>query len=230
MVSGIFILAAAFASTAYAAGTVGAYGQCGGQSYTGPTQCIAGYTCVVSDSYYSQCRPGTANAGTTKATSAAASTPKASSAAAKSTSPASSGVAAGSGSVYKASFTQYGSGDTFGSGNCNVATTACGFYTYPGYSAAVSQNEFGVGPGAGAGGACGTCWKLTAETNNNGQQLSNHGNSIVVKVTNLCPAAGNPLCAQNGLGGTNSLGANLNFDLCIDSHANTALFLSLIHI
>lgn len=30
---------------------------------------------------------------------------------------------------YKASFTQYGSTDTWGSGNCNVASTACGFYT-----------------------------------------------------------------------------------------------------
>lgn len=27
---------------------------------------------------------------------------------------------------YKASFTEYGSGDSFGSGNCNTATTACG--------------------------------------------------------------------------------------------------------
>lgn len=31
--------------------------------------------------------------------------------------------------TYKASFTQYGSTDTWGSGNCNVKTTACGFYT-----------------------------------------------------------------------------------------------------
>jgi len=63
---------------------------------------------------------------------------------AKSTSPAAStSVASGS---YKASFTEYGSTDDNGSGNCNVATTACGFYTSPGYSAAVSQNEFGVGP------------------------------------------------------------------------------------
>lgn len=30
---------------------------------------------------------------------------------------------------YKASFTEYGSGDNNGSGNCNVATTACGYYT-----------------------------------------------------------------------------------------------------
>jgi len=126
--------------------------------------------------------------------------------------------------TYKASFTQYGSGDTFGSGNCNTASTACGFYTSPGYSAAVSQNEFGVGPGQGAGPACGTCWKLTAETDSSGNKLSNAGNSIVVQVTNLCPASGNPLCSQNGLGGTNQYGANLNFDLCINSGANKALF------
>lgn len=146
---------------------------------------------------------------------------------------------------YKASFTQYGSTDTWGSGNCNVATTACGFYTSPGYSAAVSQNEFGVGPGAGAGPGCGTCWKLTAQTDSSGNTLSNAGNSIVVQVTNLCPgksrrsgmqpymngqkltsgvASGNPLCAQNGLSGTNQYGANLNFDLCIDSGASQALF------
>ncbi|OAG03681.1 uncharacterized protein CC84DRAFT_1260793 [Paraphaeosphaeria sporulosa] len=126
--------------------------------------------------------------------------------------------------TYKASFTQYGSTDTWGSGNCNVASTACGFYTSPGYSAAVSQNEFGVGPGAGAGPGCGTCWKLTVQTDSSGNDLSNAGNSIVVQVTNLCPASGNPLCAQNGLTGTNQYGANLNFDLCIDSGASKALF------
>jgi hypothetical protein len=41
---------------------------------------------------------------------------------------ASAGLASAATS-YKASFTQYGSTDTWGSGNCNVATTACGFYT-----------------------------------------------------------------------------------------------------
>ncbi|KXN89852.1 Xyloglucanase [Leucoagaricus sp. SymC.cos] len=35
----------------------GAYGQCGGQGWTGPTTCIAGYTCVVQNPYYSQCAP-----------------------------------------------------------------------------------------------------------------------------------------------------------------------------
>lgn len=37
-------------------------------------------------------------------------------------------------------------------------------------------------------------------------------------------AQGNPLCAQNGLSGTNQYGANVNFDLCIDSGAAGALF------
>jgi hypothetical protein len=141
--------------------------------------------------------------------------------------------------TYKASFTEYGSGDQNNSGNCNVKTTACGYYTQPGYSAAVSQNEFGAGPGQGAGPACGTCCtsplstfsslsqllimggsradgfkpgRLTIETDSSGNKVSNAGNSIVVKVTNLCPADGNPLCAQNGLSGTNQYGANLNFD------------------
>lgn len=120
--------------------------------------------------------------------------------------------------------TYYGAGDTFGSGNCNTNTSACAFYTYPGYSAAVSQNLYGVGPGAGAGPACGTCWKLVGQTDSSGNQLSNAGTSIVVMVNNLCPAQGNPLCSQNGLSGTNQYGANVNFDLCSDSGAKAAFF------
>jgi hypothetical protein len=91
-----------------------------------------------------------------------------------STAPASSGV------TYKASFTHYGSGDSFGSPNCQTDTAACGFFTSPGFSAAVSQNLYGVGPGAGAGPACGTCWKLVGETDSSGNTLSNAGTSIVV--------------------------------------------------
>jgi len=78
--------------------------------------------------------------------------------------------------------------------------------------------------GAGAGPGCGTCWKLTIQNDSSGRKVSNAGNSIVVMVTNLCPAQGNPLCSQSGLSGTNQYGANLNFDLCIDSKANSALF------
>jgi len=222
MLSNILILGAAFSASAFAA-TVPAYGQCGGQGWTGGTTCVSGYTCTYSNPYYSQCLAGTVSttvqavATTVKTTATAASTTA-------TTKAATSSVAASSGTTYKASFTEYGSGDDNDSGNCNVATTACGFYTSPGYSAAVSQNEFGVGPGAGAGPACGTCWKLTAETDSSGNAVSNAGNSIVVQVTNLCPASGNPLCAQSGLTGTNQYGANLNFDLCIDSGASAALF------
>lgn len=117
--------------------------------------------------------------------------------------------------TYKASFTEYGSGDANGSGDCNTVTTACGFFTQPGFSAAASQNLFGVGPGAGAGPGCDTCWQLTGQTDSSGNPLSSP-QTIVVKITNLCPADGNPLCAQSGLSGTNQYGANVNFDLCID--------------
>ncbi|EWC47714.1 hypothetical protein DRE_02914 [Drechslerella stenobrocha 248] len=37
---------------------VSAYAQCGGIEYTGGTICPNGYTCVRSDDYYWQCRPG----------------------------------------------------------------------------------------------------------------------------------------------------------------------------
>ncbi|KAG8780088.1 hypothetical protein FRC12_023474, partial [Ceratobasidium sp. 428] len=35
--------------------TAGPYGQCGGQGWTGPTVCATGWTCVASNTYYSQC-------------------------------------------------------------------------------------------------------------------------------------------------------------------------------
>jgi len=83
---------------------------------------------------------------------------------------------------------------------------------------------YGAAPGAGAGPACGTCWKLVGETDSSGNALSNAGTSIVVMINNLCPADGNPLCAQDGLSGTNQYGANVNFDLCSDSGAEAAFF------
>ncbi|KAI9737161.1 MAG: hypothetical protein M1834_000754 [Cirrosporium novae-zelandiae] len=134
-------------------------------------------------------------------------------------------LAAGtSATTYSASFTAYGSGDDNGSGNCNVNTAACGFYTDPGYSAAVSQNLYGVGGGEGAGPACGTCWKLVGETDSSGNTLSNAPTSIVIKVNNLCPADGNTICSMSSLSDTNSYGANVNFDLCMDSGASDAFF------
>lgn len=67
-----------------------------------------------------------------------------------------------------------------------------------GFTAACSENLFGVGSGAGAGPACGTCYELS----------SGQPGTVPIKVTinNLCPAAGNEKCAQQGLSGTNSAG------------------------
>jgi hypothetical protein len=113
--------AVAFGTSAHAAAA--AYAQCGGQGFTGATTCVSGYSCVVSNAYYSQCLPGANTArpvSSTKTSVAPVSTSKAA---------GGGGSGGSSGTTYKASFTQYGSGDTFGSGNCNTDTTACGFYT-----------------------------------------------------------------------------------------------------
>ncbi|CAK4231144.1 unnamed protein product [Aphanomyces euteiches] len=39
------------------AGAVGAWGQCGGNNYAGPTACISGYKCNAYSGWYSQCIP-----------------------------------------------------------------------------------------------------------------------------------------------------------------------------
>ncbi|KAI0972911.1 RlpA-like double-psi beta-barrel-protein domain-containing protein-containing protein [Xylaria arbuscula] len=118
----------------------------------------------------------------------------------------------------RASFTEYGSGDQNGSGNCVTANNACGF-AGGGYTAALSQAQFGAGPGQGAGPACGTCYQLTIDTNLDGSATTQK--TIKVKVDNLCPIDGNPICNT-----PNSYGAAIHFDLCIDSGAAGAFFTS----
>ncbi|KAF3920815.1 Endoglucanase-4 [Dactylellina cionopaga] len=47
-------------TTAATTGTgtgAGAYQQCGGSGFTGPTSCVSGYKCVSLNAYYSQCQP-----------------------------------------------------------------------------------------------------------------------------------------------------------------------------
>lgn len=114
----------------------------GGQGWSGGTTCQAGWTCVYSNPWYSQCLQSSGGAVTTvvkpKATTTSTVKPAAS------TSPATGGS---SGKTYKTSVTHYGAGDTFGSPNCNTNTAACFFYSKPGFSAAVSQNLYGAGPG-----------------------------------------------------------------------------------
>lgn len=89
----------------------------------------------------------------------------------------------------------------------------------------MSQNLFGAGPGEGKGPACGTCYRLTVETDaQSGNAVPNAGSSIVVKVNNLCPAdAQDPICAQPDLQTPNQYGGVVDFNLCNDDGAHAAL-------
>ncbi|KIO26668.1 glycoside hydrolase family 27 protein [Tulasnella calospora MUT 4182] len=57
----------------------GAYGQCGGVTWTGATTCIAGWTCVYQNDYYSQCLQVTTTATTSSTTSKTSTTSSSSS-------------------------------------------------------------------------------------------------------------------------------------------------------
>lgn len=118
----------------------------------------------------------------------------------------------------KATFTEYGSGDSMNSPNCATTTNACGA-PQGGFTAALSQSAFGAGPGQGAGPACGTCWQLTVQTDLNGNPVTEK--TIKVKVDNLCPVDGNPICST-----PNQYGGQIHFDLCSDSGAAAAFFTS----
>ncbi|KAJ3811260.1 glycoside hydrolase [Lentinula lateritia] len=66
------------ALTVTAQTTVPVYGQCGGESYTGPTTCAAGSICVFQNDFYSQCIPGTSSvtsSGTGTSTTSTVSSP-----------------------------------------------------------------------------------------------------------------------------------------------------------
>ncbi|TFK29420.1 hypothetical protein FA15DRAFT_752559 [Coprinopsis marcescibilis] len=52
------VLCVALAQVAQGQTTANPYGQCGGQGWSGPSQCPSGYTCTVSNQWYSQCLPG----------------------------------------------------------------------------------------------------------------------------------------------------------------------------
>ena len=43
-------------------------------------------------------------------------------------------------------------------------------------------------------------------------------------INNLCPAEGNPLCAQSSANDTNQYGSQIDINLCNDSGANAAFF------
>jgi len=141
-------------------------------------------------------------APSSSSSSAAGSTPTgnpASNPASKMAEAPASGDSSGGGGGMKASFTQSVSPPPPNNptdpppsryGPCSSAgIVACGWYSNPGYNAAVPQSLFGTGPGGGAGPACGQCFQLNPDAPGT--------NSIVVKVNNLCPADGNPLCSYD---------------------------------
>ncbi|KAL0634866.1 Beta-glucosidase cel3A [Maublancomyces gigas] len=57
----ILALAAVSVLPAFVAGQQSAWGQCGGNGYTGPTTCVSGYYCNKQNDFYSQCIPGAAS-------------------------------------------------------------------------------------------------------------------------------------------------------------------------
>lgn len=114
-----------------------------------------------------------------------------------------------------ASFTYYS--------GCNAP--ACG-KTAAGFTAAMSQLSFGAPPGLGAGDACGRCFAITGTQDPYSPQYTGSmGNTIVVRVTDLCPVAGNyEFCGQTTGNPLNQHKQPVHFDLCQDSGAPQAFF------
>ncbi|KAJ6494222.1 glycoside hydrolase family 45 protein [Mycena sanguinolenta] len=115
----------------------------------------------------------------------------------------------------KASFTMY----------TGCSQPACGVVA-PGYTAAISQLAFGSEPGLGPGDACGRCFALTGtEDPYSPAYTGPFGQSIVVKVTDMCPAVGNEAwCGQTVSSQTNQFGMPVHFDICEDTGAAGVFF------
>jgi len=201
-------------SLGFASAQIAVYGQCGGLGYAGGTVCASGSICTVVNPYYSQCLPGTGTPTTSPSSSQSISTPVA-------PSPTSTGTTAPGAGGYRqvtsgtSSFTMYS----------GCADPACGVAAN-GYTAAILQLAFGSVPGIGPGDACGRCFALTANADPYSPSYTGpFGKSIVVKVTDMCPAAGNEQwCGQTQSNPVNSFGMQYHFDLCEDTGASGVFF------
>ncbi|GAW00966.1 endoglucanase V-like protein [Lentinula edodes] len=112
------------------------------------------------------------------------------------------------------SFTQYS----------GCGSPACGI-SASGYTAAINQLAFGSSPGLGAGDACGRCFQLTGTADPYSPSFTGPFKSIVVKVTDMCPAAGNQQwCGQTSSNTLNSFGKEFHFDICEDTGGAGAFF------
>ena len=143
------------------------------------------------------------------------------------------------GQLYQSSITRYGQGPPGTGGtdsHCQSHQGSCGNNPKSGFTAAASEFLYfhggaGVGSqgnaGGGSGGmSCGTCWKVWGGNDGSGKPIAN--TPIVVLITNECatqPAGEAPnLCSMTSLSETNSLGMNVNIDLCMDSGATQAFW------
>ena len=87
------------------------------------------------------------------------------------------------------------------------AVVACGV-AGSGFTAAMSQLSFGSAPGLGPGDACGRCFSVTATADPYSPAYTGPFKTIIVKVTDLCPKAGNEeWCGQTSAQPTNQHGA-----------------------
>ncbi|KAH7922326.1 endoglucanase V-like protein [Leucogyrophana mollusca] len=113
-----------------------------------------------------------------------------------------------------ASFTQY----------TGCGSPACG-KSATGYTAAMSQLSFGSAPGSGPGDACGRCFALTGEADPYSPSYTGPFKTVVVKVTDLCPVAGNSVwCGMTTSDPENQYGESVHFDLCEDTGGAGAFF------
>ncbi|KAJ7080275.1 endoglucanase V-like protein [Mycena crocata] len=114
-----------------------------------------------------------------------------------------------------ASFTMYS----------GCAQPACGV-AVTGFSAAISQLAFGSVPGLGPGDACGRCFALTGTADPFSPAYTGpFGKSIVVKVTDMCPVAGNePWCGQTVSKQANQFNLPIHFDICEDTGGSAVFF------
>ncbi|KAI0085190.1 endoglucanase V-like protein [Irpex rosettiformis] len=102
---------------------------------------------------------------------------------------------------------------------------ACG-RSASGFSAAINQLSFGSAPGSGAGDACGRCFALTGNADPYSPGYTGpFGKTIVVKVTDLCPIAGNQeWCGQTQSNRNNQHNEPFHFDICEDTGGAAQFF------
>ncbi|KAF8479527.1 endoglucanase V-like protein [Russula ochroleuca] len=114
----------------------------------------------------------------------------------------------------QASFTEYS----------GCGTPSCGISMTSGYTAAI--NELTFGSAQSYGDACGRCFNITPTSDPYTPSYTGPmGNTITVRVSNLCPVAGNEeWCGQTVSHPLNQFNMPVHFDLCEDSGAAAAFF------